>query len=332
MGGSETIQRTHIMVLLACVAGALLVFRSPHAAPVAPPATAPRAREPLDFVPAGAALVATVDLERVRRSRLGAMLAGSGRELPGVGRLRDVCGFDPTEQVKELVVAVPRSAGDGPPDFGVIALGDFRADRIAECARAVIGKRGGEAVSTRLGSFTSVRDKSRAGGEIATRNGGPTLLAGGEYLRDLVDVADGTSPALDHDDALHAALRESVDPHSAVIASCVLPPDWLENALGTAVVRASPLSRVRAMAVGVDVSPRVQLHAVVGCDNRDACRDIGDMLDQLRRVELDAWLHRELQTDLAQRIKIESAEKEVSAHVDLAPEEALALVEHLANR
>lgn len=325
----DTTQRLHVAVLIASVAVAVFVFvhaPAEHVAPVTTPARA-AARAPLDFVPAGATLVATIDLDRIRQSRLGAILAGPGRELPGVGRLTDVCGFDPTEQVSEIIVAVPHAPDDAAPDVGVIALGDYPADRIVACARAVIAKRGGTPVATRLGSFTSVRDRSREGGEIATRPGGPTLLAGGSYLRDLVDVADRAAPSLAKD-ALHRALRGSVDAHSAVIASCVLERDWLEHALGTALVRASPLSRVRAIAVGIDVTPRVTVRAVVGCDNLQACRDVAARLDEFRRRDLDAWLRQRLDTDadLANRIAITSADKEVDVSLDLPPEEAAKLL------
>ncbi len=316
MGGTGTTQRLHVAVLLACVAVTLAVFATSPVRRVAPVTQPAPARAALDFVPAGAALVATIDLGRVRQSRLGAILAGPGRELPGVGRLTDVCGFDPTEQIGEVVVAVPRSTGDASTDFGVIALGDFSAERVAGCARAVITKRGGTPVTTRLGSFTSVRDRSRQGGEIATRPGGPTLLAGGSYLRDLVDVADRAAPSLSGD-PLHRALRSSVDAHTAIIASAVLQSNWLEQALGTGLVRASPLSRVRAIVLGVDVAPRVTLRAVVGCDNHAACHDIAELLDDLRLHELDDWLLKHLDTDLARRISIDSADNEVSVRLDL---------------
>ena len=73
-------------------------------------------------------MLARIDLTQVRKSALGAALTGGGRELSGLGSLGEICGFDPTEQIRELAIAMPESGAE--PELGIVATGDFDADRI----------------------------------------------------------------------------------------------------------------------------------------------------------------------------------------------------------
>src|SRR5262249_50657086 len=137
----------------------------------------------LDAIPAGALLVAVADLDALRASPVGAPLLREGREVKGVGKLRDVCGFDPMDALHAVAVAIP-AAGDA-GDFGLAASGSIDDEAILACASKVIEARGGKPVITSIGSFRSVHDDAAGGssGEIAARKGGPLILGGGSYLR-----------------------------------------------------------------------------------------------------------------------------------------------------
>jgi len=324
-----SLRTLHGLTLLGLIAIAATVFvlgkRTPEK-PVRPGLSA------LDALPADNAFVATVDLVRLRQSPVGAVLAGKGRELPGVGRLDDVCGFDPTLDIRELAIGVPASTDrDEPRDFGIAATGDFSAKRIAACASRVIKRRGGSPVETRLGSFIDIRDRRHTGGELAVRDGGPVLLGGGSYLRAMVDAADKQGPS-ERRDKLHTVLRRSVGEHSTLVATWVLPSDWLEQLSGSDLSRLSPLSRVRAAALAVDVSPRVEAHAVVGCAKTAACKAVAALLEDLGRTTVGPLLRRELGTDLAKRVRISTEPHEVHLHLALSSEEAALLAARAVSR
>ncbi len=322
---SGTSMRTlHVLTLLVLVGVTVTVFATANRTP-------PKVEHPqssvLDALPADNAFVATVDLTRLRQSPVGAVLAGKGRELPGVGRLDQVCGFDPTLAIRELAIGVPASTGDDESrDFGIVASGDFSAKRIADCATRVIARRGGSAVETRLGSFIDIRDRRHAGGEVAVRDGGPVLLGGGNYLRAMVDAADKQGPSMRRD-KLHAALRRSVGEKSTLVATWVLSSDWLEQLSGSTLSRLSPLSKIRAAALAADVSPHVEARAVVGCAEPAACKEVAAVLEDLGRTTVGPLLSRELGMDLARRVHISTEPHEVHLRLSLSADEATRLAE-----
>ena len=61
----------------------------------------------LDAVPNGALLVVTAELGALRSSAIGGRFLQEGREIPGLGKVRDVCGFGPLEVLSEVAIAVP---------------------------------------------------------------------------------------------------------------------------------------------------------------------------------------------------------------------------------
>lgn len=324
-----SLRTLHVLTLLGLVALAVWAFASVKRTPAKSARAEP---SPLDALPADNAFVATLDLERLRQSPVGAALAGKGRELPGVGRLDDVCGFDPTLRIRRLAIGIPASLdGDEPRDFGIVATGDFSAKRIAACASRVIERRGGSPVETRLGSFIDIRDRRHTGGELAVRDGGPVLLGGGSYLRSMVDAADEQGPSMRRD-KLHAVLRRSVGEHSTLVASWVLSADWLEQLSGSRLSKLSPLSRVRAAALAVDVSPRVEARAVVGCAQPAACKAVASLLEDLGTSTIGPLLRRELGTDLAKRVRISTEPREVHLRLGLTSDEAAQLVARAVSR
>ena len=135
-------------IVAVATAGLALVARSRQAPDL-------RSRA-LDAVPSGALLVAVADLAALRASPIGGPLLREGREIEGLGKVRDVCGFDPIDQLDEIALAIPAAGDSG--DFGVVAAGAVDGDALLACASKVIEARGGQPVVTSIGSFRSVRD------------------------------------------------------------------------------------------------------------------------------------------------------------------------------
>ena len=275
-----SLRRPEAWVLLACVALAIVWFsrsRPPSPEPEAPSRPLPA----LAALPRDAALVISADFGRVRQSPLGALLTGGGRELPGVGSLSEVCGFDPTEQIRELALGTPERALGHESELGVVATGDFPRDRLLECATRVIEKRGGEPTRSQLGSFFTVRDRRRPDGELAVREGGPVLLGGGHYLRDMVDAVEGRVPTLLGDER-HSVLRTAVGGRGAVLVTWIARPDWLERWVGRDAVQGSPLGSVRAGALKVEVSPELEATLLLTCPDDPTCKKLGAWAEGLK--------------------------------------------------
>ena len=226
----------------------------------------------IDAIPNGALLVATADLAALRASPVGGRVLQRGREIQGLGKVRDVCGFDPMDSLAELALAIP-AAGE-PGDFGVVGAGPVDDEALLACAAKVIEARGGRAVVTRIGGFQTVRDADlpTAGGEIAVRKGGPVLLGGGAYLRAMIDAADGRSPTI-RASVAHAELSRVVG-DAAVRLTVVFTPEQRETLaaeLRSAGATRSPASSLVAAAIGVRLGAVMALHGVLACEDPGPC-------------------------------------------------------------
>jgi len=282
----------------------------------------------LAYVPAGAQVVITVDVARLRETTLGSVLAVRGRELPQVGKIEPICGFDPTERIDSLLVSVP-SAADGDSDsgeVGIVVFGDFSASRIVSCAGAVIGHRGGESAVTRIGTFTTVRDRrDAASGEVAIRDGGPAILGGGSYFRDLLDVADARGKSV-ASTGVHAALRHAVDPTSdgAVVTT------WIPNPRRPALADESGGQRwaaLRGLALRVDVQPEIDLELLLVCSPEMGCKDLAEAVRRTKR-SLTSELRAATGLDL-ERVDIDEKLDRIELTLRLSPSEAQVLIDRL---
>jgi hypothetical protein len=319
--------RTRNAIALAVVAAALtgglaVLARSRRSADL-------RARA-LDAVPAGALLVATADLAALRASPVGVPFLREGREIPGVGKVRDVCGFDPMDTLTEAALAIP-AAGDA-GDFGLVAAGPVDDEALVGCAAKVIEARGGRPVVTPLGSFRAVRDVSIAGGgEIAVRKGGPLLLGAGAYLRAMIDAADGRAPSIQKSVA-HTRLGKDVG-DATVKVTVVLSPDQraaLADELARGGQPGSPTGTVLAGALGLKLGPTVSLQAVLVCESAPACAQLADTLRAARDARVgDVGLRLVGFAAVLERLQIDPEGDLVRARTALPAEEAATLAERL---
>jgi hypothetical protein len=279
------LRRVEPWLALALLAIAVVVFWPRAPQPGEEPAK-PRARPApaLAGLPKGAAVVVTLDLQALRQSSLGALL-GEDKKLFAVSRVREVCGFDPIEHAREAALALPEAAKgqdpDATADFGLVVAGDYDAQNIVDCAARMIAQGGGAPAKTRFGSFVSVRDRNRPEGEIAVRNGGPVLVGGGSYLREMLDAAEGTAPTLLGDDA-HSTLRASVGTGGALLATWIARPGWIERYLDPEHAGASPLSAMRAGALRVDLTPTATATLLLACPSEDECKKLAAFVERFR--------------------------------------------------
>ncbi len=269
-------RRAETFLLLLCTAAlGVLLWRSRGAAPPDPVRLTALGAVPQDIV-----LLITVDADALRRSEWGASLLASGQSLQGLGAIDELCQDSPLTHLKELALFVPKVLPEQPLDVGVVAQGGFDSAQTLTCIERVVSARGGAPIRSALGSFESVRDRGSTQGEIATRSGGPLILGEGRTLRAAVDTAEGRNPNVRSNEA-HSGLRHEVGEH-AVVVSLLLPPGWLTRMTRLDAAGVSPLSRVRAAAIGIDLAP-VRVEVVLGLEAEALAQEVARILTGFSR-------------------------------------------------
>jgi hypothetical protein len=293
--------------------------------------TSERKPSALDAIPTDAMLVATADLGALRRSGAAAPLLSDTREIPGLGPVREVCGFDPLANLTEIAVAVPAASESN--EIGLVAAGAIDDEALLACASKVIEARGGRSVVNTIGTFRTVRDASMStsGAEIAVREGGPVLLGAGPYLRAMIDTADGHVPSIGGD-AAHARLGRDVG-EGSVRVTVVLTPEQrrtLAEELAASGAQGSPAGAVTGLGLSVMLGARVDLHGVVACDAANACAELSGVLDAKRTAGADDMLVRLVGIGaVLDRMRIAPTGDRIHARVDMTTEEATTLIERI---
>jgi hypothetical protein len=287
------------------------------------------ATSPLALIPPGSAFVLSADIAQLRHAALGPLLAA--RLGSSAGDLGNLCGFDPLIALDQLALAVPSAgvaAAEHEGDFGVIASGHFSATQITRCASASITRHGGDPVSTQLGVFRSVRDRKAAGGEVAARDGGPLIISGGSYFRELLDAADGRGRKLEHQDprdARHAGLRRALGP-GTIVATWLLAEGWFERVSGDDSARLSPLGSLKAIGARLDVSHELSVSVLLECADTASVSAVETLLAQLRS-SLGALALEPALRGIAQRISARHDGARLRLDVTLTDTELLVLLD-----
>ncbi len=284
----------------------------------------------LDAVPQGAIVVAVADLAALRASPAGKKMLEADRNLPGLGTVREFCGFDPMERVTELAIVVPAGGDEG--DFGLVAAGDAQDEAILGCAAKVIEGRGGRPVITTVGSFRTVRDATMilSGAEIAVKKGGPILLGAGPYLRAMIDAADGRIPTI-RSSVAHTRLAELVE-GSAIRATIVLTPKQREDLAQNLADGGGPRSAaaIVAGAVGAKLGAMVSVKAVIACEDAASCADVARMLKKAKDARAADVATRMVGfAKILEETQIEAQGEAIQIHVDVPADQALTLFERL---
>ncbi|MEO7034724.1 MAG: hypothetical protein ABI548_12525 [Polyangiaceae bacterium] len=289
---------------------------------------------PLAIIPSGSAFVLSADVAALERAPLGAAFAQRLGQLGRTNELAARCGFDPLTRLSQLALAVPSAGMPGSDDahaddFGIVASGPFSAAEITRCASAAIAQRGGDAAFSKLGGFSSVRDRKGSGGEVAAKNG-LLIVSGGSYFRELLDSAEGSHAKPDHDDARdarHAELRRALGP-GQLIATWLLADGWFQRVSGDDSARLSPLGALKALGARVQVGTDVRLAVLLDCADADGTARLAALLDERLPSLAMLGLAPALMA-AAQRVEVTRAGARLQLTLTLAPNELRALFDAL---
>ncbi len=257
-----------LLLVAALTASVWLVRRAQqHPSPTPQP---PRELDLVSAVPPGPELLVTADVAALSPAVRLELLHAGGSALLGLGEL---CGFEPLLGLRRIAFAMPfRGAhAEGAADFALVAATSLEPEPVLRCAEAVIRKRGGTAVRSNLGRFTSVRDQQKPIGEVAIRADGLFVLSGGQYFRDVIDAANGASlgdQAARLRSQVHAAIRRRLA--ASQLAVTLLPGAGL------------PLPGVQALGLGLELERDVRLRGFVGCPSPAGCGAARELLERIK--------------------------------------------------
>jgi len=99
--------------------------------------------DPLAAVPDGATAVGWLDVGAVRGSPLWSKLVTDRGGEKGIDRIESQCGFDPLDQLRDLVVFVNGESPRSLEHVGFVGRGELDRSALSDCVRKVVGKEGG---------------------------------------------------------------------------------------------------------------------------------------------------------------------------------------------
>lgn len=274
--GALSIHTVHWLVLCGVVALAAAVFTL-GSRQVAPAWTDSAL---LAYVPSNATFVLTADLQALRDSDLASLVPGGERDLAGIGKLSEVCGFDPTAEVRVLAVAL-RGAPAAGDEFGVILGGDFRSRMIADCARKVIAGRHGRPNERQSGPFVLL---SGAGeGILAIREHGPVLLGDESVLGEMMRACERRVPT--------AATASTHHKLRAAIGAAPLVATWQPSAetapeSDRLLEELGALSYATGAVLALRVKPTVGFEALLLCESLEKCSELATSMNRVGRLIL----------------------------------------------
>jgi hypothetical protein len=271
----------------------------------------------LDAVPDGAFLVATVDMDRLRRSPLYAPLFADGASAPGrslgLASVEQACGFDPVERVRTLAFVVPEEGDSG--EFGVVADVKVTPDEIKTCAKklealrgAGAGGGGGETPSNgeprKQGDFYVIEGKGASLPRLAYRpeseERGLLLVGKGTMVDAMMDAQTGKRARFTAQPA-HQKLRASLgkSPAPALIVTAILPESTRtrirNEMLGETDPRSQESNEIMKGVLAVDTAGgalvagedggRAELRVELTCEREDACARVKTIIEK-KKFEL----------------------------------------------
>lgn len=231
---------------------------------------------PLQAVPAQAAFVLSLDLDRLRASPFSALIADTSLGAP---ELSSGCSRRALESVRELAVWVP---DDSASDFGLVATGDVDSERWMACARESIAARGGVPATSQIEGFAVTSDASqgREGAMVAVREGGPVLIANATLLHRMIATLLGRIPsALAEGD--HARMRRDVGIKSDASAT-LLVSQGVRNKLRELAGGEVPIAQVGGLAIAATADEQAHVRLLAWCDGATACASLAQVAEERR--------------------------------------------------
>ena len=271
----------------------------------------------LRAIPRDAPLIVSLDLEAPNAGSLRSLLFDPEREIAGIGRLRDVCDYDPSPEIQALTIAALKSAPAEPksPAFAIVAAGDFDQQKLAHCIERLLQSKGGSAERQRSGSMTLIRDQRGSEAEIALLDQGLVLVSARDHLRQMLQALDGDAGNAG-DNATHRSLREAIGGQAPLIGTLAFQSGWLRQLFEDEDVDRSPLASLRGAALRLDLADGVGLDALFRCERaadttplqaflNDLRAEFGPLLRQQGLGELDRFELERQGADLRLRWKLD---------------------------
>ena len=264
--------------------------------------------DPVEAIPKGSFIAATVDFAELRRSPIYEAVFGSEtpqgdpmRKVLGVGALAEACGFDPLSRVQRFAVAVPEEGDRGA--FGVAAKVEVTRDELEKCTRSLAEKRGGKAETRDVGSFVVLEDTtpgSTSRSRLAYGRGGLLVVGKGAWFDAMLGAADHLAPGI-REAAEHVALRTSLTSREGfknptLVATAILPRSLRERLKGEMGAEANTQDDSNATMAGVLGVSAVGLAIQAGgpgrnvdasvelvCDGPEGCEAVEKLVQKQRK-------------------------------------------------
>jgi hypothetical protein len=290
-------------------------------------------RDPLAAAPAGSTVVARIDVQAVTASHLWRVLLEEDEDEEGVRRIERECGYDPLEQVEQVVVFV--SGTDERPfeHVGFLARGEMargraNRERLVACVGQVVGGRGA-VQQVEIEGETAIASSS--GGSHAAFLGEDGVVGGDrEVVAQAIRVARGDAPASVTDPVLRR-LWSRVSADRDVVAVAHLPSRWLPALRRMARDRESELAALATLrSVGVGLRLRDGLAVGVAAETDGAAG--AERLAQLVETQVEGLLEDPLTRlsaigRVARRLQVEAQGRELVLTVSLREADIDALLE-----
>jgi hypothetical protein len=267
--------RVAVIGILATVA-AFFLFRG---------AGSPTIRDPLDAVPKESFLVASLDVEELRKSPIYDAIPGKKNGLGGgFASVEDACGFDPLKRIERLALTVPEKEGER--DYGFIARVKVTGEELKTCKQRLDEKRGSSAPTEVIekGDFRVIDTPK---GKLAYGSGDLLVVSTGPWFDTILDTANGKHASI-KDALAHADLRSALTSREGwrmptLVATAILPSALRERIKKEMAPEADREEKdaimgavlgVSAVGVAARAGPpggHFDLRIVLNCDSQRAC-------------------------------------------------------------
>jgi len=241
--------------------------------------------DPLEMVPQATTAVAWVNVRAVLGSPIWERIVGGGDQ--GMRQIERVCGFNPIDEIDELVIA---ASGDEPTDLdrvGIVARGPLSHEKLVRCVRDVVADDGGSLRQIELDGVPAVAGR---GSSRAAFWGSDAIVGGDEEtVRAVISVLRRDRGSAAADPTLARLWRRVAAGRQVVLVSHV-PERWRSTLRRTVreagTIDLSPLGGVRAVGLGARVSGGLGLGVALQMRDRTQARAATDTL----RAEVDRAL------------------------------------------
>lgn len=241
---------------------------------------------PLRSVPDSAILVAHADVATLTRApAFRQLMEASGDQ--SIGRLRELCGFNPLDAIREATLFVSEGGNLSPQHIGVVLRGRVGAGDLGACLRRAVENDGGSVRNQQIEGFPAV--VSSGGGSRAVFVGDDGFVEGAEApVLASLHAANGTGGSAASNATLNDLWEKLGSDRELSILSRV-PNSWHEPLNALAARQQLPaLSHLVALGLGLRVSTGVTAAAIVRASAAEHARALATAItaykDELART------------------------------------------------